>query len=420
MSASTFTTGLHTQLQQFQYGTAFRLADDLDRLEAVQQAGAAEAAVFYAARILEALTRAAVSRLGMQPARHAIDNLQILERYNLLPVTTAYWAHALRRLGNEVRHLRRRLRPDEPGVALAFLEFWVSWFFCSFALRPNRPSTARADGKPLRWSGQNDLRDLLSRLEVARGDAAALRSAMLPGGKLTPLALRSPAIVAVGAEMLLDCGDNPGAGTLLAAGVPHFRDDDRLQQLQGLHASRTDNLDEARRLLEDLRKREREEQNEETAGILAGICKRLWLKDRQKKRGELERSHEIYLEGWIDSGQGNAYLGVNAAATALWLGRKAESANLARQVRRVLTEREAAVGGVAHGAVGGSFWDEVTLAEAVLILGQVEEANRLYAAAFAAHPGLDGAIASARRQAHLTLEHLGGDAAARAPVLAEE
>ena|SRR5215813_2856205 len=47
---------------------------------------------------------------------------ETLQQLNLMPATTAYLGHAVRRLGNEARHVHRLLDPNDTQLAVAFLE----------------------------------------------------------------------------------------------------------------------------------------------------------------------------------------------------------------------------------------------------------------------------------------------------------
>jgi hypothetical protein len=95
----------------------FSLAEDLDRLDRVRRVGAPEAAVLYCARTAEVLTGDALRRVGLRSGCRLVDSLDLLMRYRLLPATTLAWGHGLRRLGNAVRHLGRRI-DERPSTGL--------------------------------------------------------------------------------------------------------------------------------------------------------------------------------------------------------------------------------------------------------------------------------------------------------------
>src|SRR5262249_37862396 len=107
----------------------FFLSADLEELARVRKAAAPAAIVFYCARILEALAADALRNVKLEPSPNVFCNLDALQQYNLIHIPTLYWAHSLRRTGNTVRHIHRRLHPKEPELALLFTERWLQWFF---------------------------------------------------------------------------------------------------------------------------------------------------------------------------------------------------------------------------------------------------------------------------------------------------
>jgi tetratricopeptide (TPR) repeat protein len=204
--------------------------------------------------------------------------------------------------------------------------------------------------------------------------------------------------------MLLARPDHASALTVLKAGLTAFPHDMRLRQLMGLYCSRTGEFDEALKCLVTLLPQFPEE--DETLGILAGVYKRLWQRDADHE--QLVRCHQAYRKGWKRSRGTNAYLGINAATTALWLGQLAESRQLADKVRTVLHNRIESL--VRHGGERASvltFWDQVTLAEAELLLGQSDAARPLYQHAHTQFADLQENIAVSKRQAVAILRSLG-------------
>ena len=109
--------------------------------------------------------------------------------------------------------------------------------------------------------------------------------------------------------------------------------DVRLKQLMGLYHSRVGEFKEALSYLEPLY--EKYADDEETAGILGGIYKRCWQHEGTRTEW-LVKSHKAYRRGWERSKFSNAYCGINAATTALWLGRSKESQEIAEKVRDLL------------------------------------------------------------------------------------
>jgi tetratricopeptide (TPR) repeat protein len=358
----------------------FRLREDLERLDKVRRVDAPEAVILYCARILEALAAAALRAVKLEPSPNVFANLDALQQYNLLPTATRHWAHALRRAGNLVRHIRSRVRPGDAELAVLFVERWLDWYFRTFRYGHQLPSLTR-DGEPLGLSASAGLRALLGALEDLDRNLHTVLGHVQAG--LSGDLFQTPALPAALAEMLLDFGRYADARTVLDAALKEFPDDLRLRLFLGLYWSRTGNLDESLRCLEPLH--EQYKDDDQAAGITAGVYKRRWLED-PGSREWLEKSQRAYRQGWERSRKMNAYLGINAATTALWLGRPAESRQVADEVRRLLRARTAVLAErLTDPDLQLNYWDQVTLAEAELLLGELAAARRLYRAAFAAH-----------------------------------
>jgi tetratricopeptide (TPR) repeat protein len=376
----------------------FVLGADLDGLARVRKAAAPEAVVFYCARILEALAADALRTVKLDPSPNVFSNLDALQQYNLIHMPTLYWAHALRRSGNMVRHIHRRLHPKEPELALLFTERWLQWFFQEYR-HGMKLKCLTCDGQPLGLSGQARLRQLLADLEELDHHVDDLVS---PGGNgLSSEWLWAPALPAVLAEMLLERGKNAEASQVLNSALAVFPDDLRLNQLLGLYYSRNGDFDRAESL-EQLFKRNADD--DETAGITAGVYKRRWMKDRTCTNW-LEKSQRSYRQGWKQSRKTCAYLGINAATTALWLGRADEAKQLASEVRKLLRDRTAILRDKESSDpdVGLNYWDQVTLAEAEMVLGNLDEARRIYNKAFAMYDKEQGANTAVTRKQLETL-----------------
>jgi hypothetical protein len=370
----------------------FALRDELERLQKVDEVGATEATVFYAARILEVLAADALRRVGLKPDDNVFANLVVLETFNLLPVATRSWSHALRRLGNQARHIQARIEPDDGVIARLFVERYLHWFFCVFRHGLRLPKLTGDDG-PLLVDPSEALVGLLNAVEVWAFDP----SAPAPRDWLDDEHVYHgtgvlPSLIA---EISIERGDTATAGRALDGGLKRFPHNVRLCQLKGLALKRSGRLDDAREWLEPLHHRYRND--EETSGILGGVFKALWLRDRH--RHQLERCHALYQHGWKRSDLKNAYLGINAAATSLWLARTDDSRDTAEVVRQFLESRRRDY--LAHTGEHDftfDFWDEVTLAEAELLSGNPSAARRRYNDAFARHSEKSGSIGVCREQ----------------------
>jgi hypothetical protein len=382
----------------FSWG-AFSLGEELRRLARVLDADAPEAVIFYCGRTLEALAAAALGRVGAGASGLLINNLQRLDRFGLLPAATRYWCHSLRRLGNDVRHLHRGVGAVDADLACLFVERWLDWFFCRLPPEEGRLAALTDDGLALALARDADLRALMHRLEQPGCDP---RAEVSPADRSTAGPWQAtPAVAGLLAEMLIDRGLLAEAEQVLRAGRGRFPDDLHLGKLEGLRLSRAGRLAEARAVLEPLAGSFPDDGD--TAGVLAGVYKRLWQEQRHA-RSWLERAYQIYAEGWADRRRRSAYLGINAAAVALWLGRAEDAQTIAQGVWNLLSGQKQALSGNAFGRqAADNYWDQTTLAEAALLRGEPDEARRLYREAFDRHADLSGSHASTRRQLH---EHL--------------
>lgn len=368
----------------------FVLSHDLECLQRVSGAKAPEAAVFYTGRILEILAAQAVEDLQMSPHNALIANLELLEQYSLVPVTARYCSHALRRLANDARHVLRPITPADAELAELFATLALEWYFKLYPFGPQIVD--------LQTPAAAVLHGLLAQCGSAEG------TALIDRVRSDPHLSKTAAIPAVVAEALLDSGRLDGAKAVIDDGLARFPGDARLLLLRGLHLSRTDDLAGALGILEPLFRKH--PGDTEAAGILAGVCKRLWLRNREA--GLLKRSHETYLTGWKASRETSAYLGANAAATALWMGRSEFAQSLAQGVLDLVTSRmERLRKKIADPEMSMGFWNAATLAELRLLSGQAEAAKSAYERLFARHAEKRGSIKVARRQAELILESMG-------------
>lgn len=380
----------------------FLLREDLERLDAVNRAAAPEAVILYCSRILETSAGDALRKIGQSPSPNIFSNLQVLEHLNQIGDATRYWAHALRRLGNSARHVFSRVGPREAHLSILFAEGWLDWFFCRFPHGRKLRSLTRS-GEPLRLTDDESSRRIIRSVEALEPSASTATAAQRPWQ--SPEFFETPVFSALAADVLLRRDDAETASRLLAEGLACFPADVRLLQLKGLYLSRQQKLAEALDVLVPLY--DRIPDDDETGGILAGTYKRRWQRDRTDTPA-LEKSCRIYRDGWKRSGRKSAYLGINAATTALWLGRREESRRLAGEVENLLHRRAAALPPeLADPTLDFNFWDRVTLAEALLLLGDYSAANEIYQDAFTRNPHRTGDVAVCRRQRDEILKVLG-------------
>ncbi len=379
----------------------FALQDDLANLQQVQAVGASEAVILYCARILEVLAIQALKALELRSSSSLLSNLDALHQYNLMPTTTWCWCQALRRIGNSARHILRRVAAEEAECSVLFTERLLSWFFCGFRFGRQLPSLGRGQ-VAFELRVNDELRSLIGALDAGELNVTILQPPSAGGSHAL---LQTPALAAVLVELRLEHEEYDAARKVLEAALAWHPQDLRLRQLRGLALSREKNFNEALKELELLESQGPDD--EETIGITAGVYKRRWL-DAKNEREWLAKAQRAYRHGWKCSKRNNAYLGVNAATTALWLERPDEARQLAAEVEKLLGERAATLAKHKDDPdLAYNYWDRVTLAEAQVLLGKFADARRNYEVAFAKHPKQKANIAVTRAQLDEILRALG-------------
>ena len=211
-------------------------------------------------------------------------------------------------------------------------------------------------------------------------------------------------------QQLLRAGAPIVAYDTLADGLEAFPGDSRLRQLLALALARSGASRAAIPLLEALRAEGHTD--EETLGLLARTYKDLAGEGESAaaRRAHLESAYINYAEAHRLSG--GIWTGINAATTALLLGRRNDAAALAGAVRDHCLRDEAG-----DPSRASDYWHLATLAEARLILGGWAEAEASYLRAAEAGRARPADTASTRRNARLILRELGSDEAVIARVL---
>lgn len=357
------------------------LGDDLAELLRVYAVDAPFGTILCSARILEGLASAALEALGLAPSANLLSNLQTLDSLDLLPQTTRYWSNALRRLGNQARHVLRRVGSGDALLGLIFLERWLGWFFLEFAFGP-RFHSLTLDGNPLRLAGDGPLARTVEHFDSAEFDPVMAANAL--AAERDDLRLSTSTIPALLAEMLIDRGQNKSAEDVLRDALGRYPNEIRLRQLAGINCKRAGDLEGALAWLQPLAAESVEDS--ETTGPLAAVYKELWARNPTERQW-LEKSYRAYSDGYRRRRE--PYLGVNAATTAFLLDREEESRELATDVRNRLRKRFEAV--AALGVVLPGYWNLVTLAELEFLLRNITEAQRLYLQAYSTYPQLAGA-----------------------------
>lgn len=211
---------------------------------------------------------------------------------------------------------------------------------------------------------------------------------------------REPELYASLGKQLVEYGNYAWACDVLAEGLAHAPGHVRMRQLHGLALARSGAADRANSILTRLRREGAAD--EETLGVLARTCKDLALASRSPRirASLLEKSHRIYSAAYRSTG--GYWTGINAATTALLLGRKRSARGIAAGVRMTCLRW---LPRIARNA-DEMYWLLATLGEAELILGRTHEAAAWYARAIGACCSEWGNVSSTRRNARLILHKL--------------
>lgn len=377
------------------------IIDQVRRLAAIPPAEAPEGVIFYCARMLDGMCAGLIARLGQKPSPNIFSNLVAIEAHRLIDTIGRELAHTLRRMGNGVRHTLDDSSLDDTRLGMVLVRAMLRWYESLDPGDEFAGALALLDTRIDPHWPVVGLVDLLVKIEDGDKEAAGLLMARRDD------ALSSRFLAMLCAESLIACGHPAEAGELLARCAAAFGSDQRHQQLAALVLSRTGRLEEAvtaaGRLLQ------RYPDDDETAGIAGGIYKRRWDRDATQTKA-LAKAHELYRKQWEKGKKINAYLGVNAAATALYLGDAEGARAIAGAVAEAMDKRDGALaaanlkpqdGGLAE------YYDRVSRAEALLVSGRTDEAAAAYAVAFADYPWLAGSIEGTRAQARRIAATLG-------------
>jgi len=236
----------------------------------------------------------------------------------------------------------------------------------------------------------------LPQMDVPPSDSAAARAdieklkAMLDSSRAERTAKEVFELQA--AESLIQLGA-PSDAVQALGWLPSSLRRDQLMALGLAKTGTKEGLDEAFRLLEELRKAGH--RDAETAGILGGRYKDLWRETGVREH--LEKSHATYMDA-SRTNSDDPYPGINAAATALWLGEHDLSKRVARGVLAVLQAKPRSA---------RDCWHHATEAEARLLLGEREAAHALYRKACESCGRAPGILATIGRQLNRHEEVLG-------------
>jgi len=369
------------------------ILDQVRRLVVIPPEAAPEGVIFYCARMLDGICAALVVKLGQKPSANIFSNLMTVEALRLIDNISKELAHTLRRMGNVVRHSLADSTLEDVKLAIVLTRELLDWFEALEAGAQFDKARAKLDEKIDPSWGVVSVVSLLAGVEAGQSDAI---EALLD--RRADI-LTSRFLASLCAEALIACGRPRDAEDLLAACAGRFGSDQRHQQLSALVLSRTGRLEEAVKAADSLLKRYPDD--DETAGIAGGIYKRRWDRD-PTQTSALKKAHDLYKKQWEKGKRINAYLGVNAASTAVYLGDLPGARLIAAEVVTAMEKRDTALTAANLQPQDGglsAYYDEVSRAEAILVSGDAKAARAAYDHAFSTYRQYSGTIKGAKSQA---------------------
>jgi hypothetical protein len=377
----------------------YDLDRDLGAINRALKSDMPEAAIFYCGRALEVTSARAVAALNLDPGNQVFANLDTLERLSCISRPALYLGHALRRLSNDARHILRPLSPHDADFAALCLGPWLNWYTEDYFRGPKTKPADESFGlaTPL---AEGTVANVLNLLRHSAGKDVSNDLLACCDDRIAHL----PALSSMVAEQLISCGHAEHAQQVLQRALAAVPDDIRLNQLFALGLRRAGHPDEAIDRLKLLSGKFSED--EETLGITAGALKS-WWESGHGPTTALPQALKLYLKGWQVSRERNLYLGVNAAALALWQ-QDTRAPPLAQRLVEIFTARNAqlAKSGIDVDAMR-DYYDMVTEAESRLLAGEEQPARDLYTKAFLRFEVRKGDIAGSRTQANRSLAQLG-------------
>lgn len=199
------------------------------------------------------------------------------------------------------------------------------------------------------------------------------------------------------ARRFLEHGDNYLASEVADEAAQFFGDDVPLILIRALATARSGAPHAAQELL--ARKESVLAGAEEAQSLLARTFKDLWKSSRETHY--LEKSFELYHLDYTTTKGDRTFPGVNAASMARFLDRAEDAKRIAADVLALLRARPENSG----------YWDQVTIAECLLVDEQIDPARETYAAAAQRGEVAHAHLATTRAQARLLLRHLERDQA---------
>lgn len=337
------------------------LTQEVGRLSKINSAGLPEAVAFYAGRIVEGFTQLAAHRLQikMEPNANLKEKLELLYLFGKLNEGVHSCAQAIRRLGNQARHLEREILGEEEDTIIALLQLWVEWYVHLATYNGKQPLAAFSD-----WSDKTKLIKVL-----AQTDSEQIHTLLSSSSQILSDLFSDASTAEFAAERLIDCR-SPLASDFTKELLARHKKHIRPVQLRALFFSRNDMPEMA---IETLKKVSYHP-DAETLGILAGAYKNFWLKTASVDF--LRKAREHYAKG-VTKYPEDYYLRINLAATAHWQGERHEARINANETLNILSRYGFKIN---HGdnCSGISYWVVATLAEASLLSDNIKRAIYLY------------------------------------------
>jgi len=340
------------------------LVAELEKITKFRNSEAPEIIAFYAGRIVESMVSSAINSFNLPIVDGKVStSLDILSKHGKIDEGTLSIAHAIRRYGNQVRHLERSIHPYEEGTIIGMLQLWVEWFDDS--IFANKSSTT--DSSTNNWSDQASL--LRNLAYPTNGELDKLIEPIEQREAL----LKEAALAEFAAERAVDFRSKY-ADEFTATVISKFPRSIRGRQMRALYYSRNGNPDGAIVILTKLLDNQYRSPDRETYGILGGALKNKWIKTGMSD--ELVKAHRYYLQG-ANNYPKDYYLRINLAATSLWQGDIAESRSHANSALQSLAELGFVIN-TGDPCDGFDYWIVATIAEANLLAGKAKRAAYLY------------------------------------------
>ena len=338
-------------------------------------------------------------RFGLE-TRNLFEALEVVEPFSLFSREFLWFSHALRRLGNGVRHLTLprvgRREVESAGLLL--------YFFLEHLAEKNRETLQKWPN--LKPAFQDFLKlpvfELYEKLYTSRIDDIEMRH-LTPSGSGEGI-FHTATLLSLYAESRIWEGRPDSLCSVLdlldfALQKLPLEETARLVQLKALAQKKQGRIDDAMKTLQEFYPAKTGRDDPESAGILASCFRAKWLETGDLKH--LHQSYELYEHNYSKSK--NSYVGINLAATCLYLGDPQKSRQIAIELKKsllLLVEK------LKIPIAELDLWMLATLAEAALLAQDFPNARKWYALYFGRVKDKPGMAETTRRQLERNLAAL--------------